>query len=147
VDSVGNVFVSDEGNSTIRKITPAGVVSTVAGLPETPGKVDGVGPEARFELPTGMASNPAGGVLLADYANFTVRQIQSGVPLKTDFIGNRVVLSWSAVAKDAIPQARVSLQSGFLWTNVPGAVVTGGGRCYATNSYRAGGTFFRLYKP
>jgi hypothetical protein len=147
VDSTGNVFVSDEGNSTLRKITPAGTVSTVAGLAGIPGKSDGVATEARFDLPAGLSTHPAGGVLLADYGNFTVRRIQFGVPLKANVTGNRVVLSWSAVANDVIPQARSSLLTGFQWTNVPGTVQTSGGRCYATNNYVPGSYFFRLYKP
>jgi hypothetical protein len=122
-------------------------VSTVAGLAGIPGKSDGVATEARFDLPAGLSTHPAGGVLLADYGNFTVRRIQFGVPLKANIAGNRVVLSWSAVANDVVPQARASLLTGFQWTNVPGTVQTSGGRCYATNNFVPGSYFFRLYKP
>jgi NHL repeat. len=48
VDSAGNIYVADANNSTIRKITPAGVTSTLAGLAGHDGSADGVGDQARF---------------------------------------------------------------------------------------------------
>ena len=73
LDSVGNVYVADSGNSTIRKITPVGVVSTLAGLVLTPGSEDGTGSAARFKLPYGVAVDSAGIVYVADANNHTVR--------------------------------------------------------------------------
>src|SRR4051812_20269517 len=55
VDSTGNVYVTDYENSVIRKITPRGVVSTLAGLAGTPGSDDGLGGNARFAGPLGVA--------------------------------------------------------------------------------------------
>ena len=50
VDTNGNVYVADYGNDTLRKVTPAGVVTTLAGLAQSPGSTDGTGRAARFSL-------------------------------------------------------------------------------------------------
>jgi sugar lactone lactonase YvrE len=76
VDAVGNVFVADPANGTIRKITPAAVVTTFAGTASvTGGKVDGTGAEARFYYPQGVAVDGAGNVFVADTRNHTIRMI------------------------------------------------------------------------
>lgn len=74
VDSAGNVYVGDSLNSTIRKISPAGVVSTLAGLANSPGGVDGTGSSARFYSPSGVAVDNAGTVYVADDP-FSIRKI------------------------------------------------------------------------
>ncbi|MFZ2650718.1 MAG: hypothetical protein WA210_11520 [Burkholderiaceae bacterium] len=74
-DSAGNVFVADSGNHTIRKITPAGVVSTFAGTAGQPGSADGNGVSARLNSPAGIAVDSAGNVYVADTGNSTIRKI------------------------------------------------------------------------
>ena len=68
IDKQGNLFVADEGNHTIRKITPGGVVTTLAGTASqlTPAAVDGIGAAARFNLPYGLAADSAGNVYVSD---------------------------------------------------------------------------------
>ncbi len=73
VDSAKNVYVGDTFNYTIRKITPAGVVTTLAGLAGTPGSADGTGMAARFNAPSGVAVDGAGNIYVADFANDTIR--------------------------------------------------------------------------
>jgi sugar lactone lactonase YvrE len=80
VDGSGNVFVADDGNNTIRKITPSGVVTTLAGTAGSWGSADGTGAAARFNGPDGVAVDGAGNVFVADSWNNTIRKITpSGV--------------------------------------------------------------------
>jgi len=75
VDGAGNVYVADAGNHRIRKITPAGAVTTVAG--STLGFADGNGTNARFRFPYGVAVDGAGGnVYVADPGNSQIRHIR-----------------------------------------------------------------------
>ena len=80
VDGDGNVYVGDSNNYTIRKITPAGVVTTLAGGGPDHGSVDGVGNRARFDFPTGLARATDGSLFVAD--NYTIRKVSpAGVVL------------------------------------------------------------------
>lgn len=72
-DGAGNVYVADGANRTIRKITPAGVVATLAGTPGVFGSADGSGAVASFRNPNGLTSDSAGNLYVAD--NNTVRKI------------------------------------------------------------------------
>jgi DNA-binding beta-propeller fold protein YncE len=74
VDTAGNVFVAD-GNHTVRKIAPDRTVTTIAGTAGAAGSLDGIGPAARFNLPSGIAVDTAGFVYVSDAANNTIRQI------------------------------------------------------------------------
>jgi hypothetical protein len=75
VDSAGNVCVADTGNNTIRKVTPGGVVTTLAGLAGSQGSADGMGSAARFNEPEGVAVDSAGNVYVADFWNQTIRKV------------------------------------------------------------------------
>jgi NHL repeat len=75
VDNAGNIYVADESNHTIREITPAGIVSTLAGLAGNPGSADGTGSAARFRYPSGVAVDNAENVYVADTENQTIRKI------------------------------------------------------------------------
>jgi sugar lactone lactonase YvrE len=74
-DTAGNVYVADARNNTIRKITPAGVVSTLAGSAGVAGSADGIGSAAGFDFPTGVATDSAGNVYVADTYNNAIRKI------------------------------------------------------------------------
>lgn len=76
-DGANNLYVADSGNSTIRKITAAGVVSTLAGRAGFTGSTDATGSSARFNNPQGVAVDPSGNVYVADTGNNTIRRVSS----------------------------------------------------------------------
>jgi hypothetical protein len=76
VKSSGEIFVSDTGNHALRKITSFGtnwIVTTVAGLSENQGALDGTGTVARFHFPAGLAKDSAGYIYVADFGNNMIR--------------------------------------------------------------------------
>ena len=77
VDSADNIYVTDVGGDTIRKITPGGLVTTFAGTGRLPGTNDGIGSAARFFNPQGVAVDGAGNVYVSDAGNQTIRKITS----------------------------------------------------------------------
>jgi len=74
LDAKGNLFVADTGNNRIRKVTPQGLVSTVAGE-GTAGYIDGPATQAQFDGPIGVAVDAAGNVYVADTYNDRIRKI------------------------------------------------------------------------
>ncbi len=75
LDAAGNLFVADTNNHVIRLVTPAGVVTTFAGLAGTHGTADGAATVARFYFPSNLAFDPAGNLYVADAGNYTIRKI------------------------------------------------------------------------
>lgn len=74
-DSVGNIYVGDCGNHTIRKITPAGEVTTLAGTAGVQGYADGAGAAASFSCPGALVTDPVGNIYVADSGNHTIRKV------------------------------------------------------------------------
>jgi sugar lactone lactonase YvrE len=75
VDGAGTVYVADRRNSTIRKITRAGLVSTLAGAPRQAGSQDGAGSAARFVSPTAVTADADGDLYVADSGDNTIRKV------------------------------------------------------------------------
>jgi sugar lactone lactonase YvrE len=137
-DSFGNIYVADTGSHTIRKVTPAGVVSTIAGVSGQPGTADGNGASARFNSPAGIAIDASGNLYVADTGNSTIRRISITGEVSTFAgVGSEVgsVDGTGAAARFDAPRALAIDGSGNIYvadssTNsirritTPGAVVT-----------------------
>ena len=74
VDSIGNIFVADTYNHSIRKITSAGVVTTIAGNGDI-GYINGIGGESRFYTPHGITYARDGNLYITDTRNHTIRKL------------------------------------------------------------------------
>jgi hypothetical protein len=131
VDNAGNVYVADTNNDTIRKITPAGVVSTLAGLPGSSGSADGTGSAARFYDPLGLAVDSAGNVYVADQVNDTVRKITPG----------GVVSTWAGLAGN--PGSSDGVGNAARFANPGGVAVDSAGNVYVADS--ANHTIRKIY--
>ncbi|MBX3738195.1 MAG: immunoglobulin domain-containing protein [Candidatus Didemnitutus sp.] len=107
-DANGNLYVADEVNNTLRKITPSGVVSTLAGTAGVRGGSDGTGPDARFNNPTGVAVDAAGNIYVADKLNHAVRKV-SPAGVVTTFAG---VVGQRGTADGTSTQARFEILGG-----------------------------------
>src|SRR5439155_995809 len=83
VDSAGNVYVADTFSHTIRKVTPTGVVRTLAGLAGSTGSANGANRAARFNFPQGVAVDSAGNLYVADTDNNTIRKV---TPVGTNWV-------------------------------------------------------------
>ena len=77
VDSAGNLYVADKGNHVIRKITPAGAVSTLAGQPGVAGHSDGSPAQAKFWQPVDVKADAQDNLYVADRNNAVVRKISA----------------------------------------------------------------------
>jgi len=75
VDSNQNTFIADTANHTIRKVTLASAVTTIAGTAGQAGTTDGVGNAARFNRPRGLAIDRNNNLYVADSNNHTIRRI------------------------------------------------------------------------
>jgi len=83
LDGAGNLYITDRYNHNIRKMTPALVVTTLAGLAGVSGTNDGVGSAARFNCPEGIALDGATNLYVADNFNHAIRIITPGGTVTT----------------------------------------------------------------
>lgn len=83
LDNNGNLYAADTYNGTIREITPAGAVTTLAGMAGFPGSTDGTGSAARFNFPAGIVLDSNGNAYVVDTDNDTIRMITSGTVVST----------------------------------------------------------------
>jgi sugar lactone lactonase YvrE len=131
-DAAGNLYVADTYNSTIREITPAGVVTTIAGAPDKTGSTDGVNNNALFNFPQGIATDAAGNIYVADSGNFTIRKITSAGVVST--LAGTVGVAGSADGTGAAAQ----------FGELEGLATDAAGNIYAAD---AGNSTIRLITP
>lgn len=107
IDGSGNLYVADTGNFTIRRITPEGVVTTVAGAAGTQGTAEGSAGNARFRNPMAVAVNGSGTLYVAD--NEFIRTISPAgqvgpwarIPVGSNVAGSRLASAYpGAIALD-----------------------------------------------
>ncbi|MFB9845378.1 NHL domain-containing protein [Mucilaginibacter ginsenosidivorans] len=121
VDKNGNVYVADTGNDLIRKITPDGTVSTLAGKIAL-GNTNGVGANATFNIPQGLAVDAAGNLYVADAGNNLVRKIDASGLVST-FAGSGNAASFNGTG----------IMASF---NFPDAITIGtNGNLYVTETF------------
>ena len=83
VDTLGNVYVADTNNHTIRGISASGIVQTLAGTAGSVGSIDGLGAAARFNYPLGVAVDSLGTAYVSDTYNHLIRRISQNGTVST----------------------------------------------------------------
>jgi sugar lactone lactonase YvrE len=160
VDSAGNVYVADQNACTIRKVTPSGMVTTLAGSLNQPGSADGTGSAARFFYPIAVAVDSAGNVYVADNANNSIREVSAAGVVTTlydasttasylDVQGSEDSLGYpNGVALDASGNLFVSDLSSTIWRFSPkGAIAVIAGYARQSGSLDGIGTAARFESP
>jgi sugar lactone lactonase YvrE len=131
-DRSGNIYVADSDNDDIRRVTPAGVVTTIAGAPPVRGSSDGVGDAATMAMPAGIAADGAGNLYVTDGAALPggqrhLRKVSPGGQVTTlDSLRNP-----SGIAVDSSGNIFFSDSSCFL-VSPPVYVIPGGPPCNGT---------------
>jgi len=121
VDATGNLYVADFWNNRIQKITPAGVVSTLAGTGNI-GAINGIGKLASFNGPSGVAVDGSGNVYVADSGNNLIRKITSDGTVST--------LAGTVVAVDTSN----TITSAPLFSGPSGVAVDASGNVYVADA-------------
>jgi hypothetical protein len=88
VDVSNTVYLADQNNNLIRKITAGGVASTIAGISNNPAFQDGTNTHALFNQPSGVAVDGAGNLIVADLGNNAIRTIR---PAGTNWVSSTIV--------------------------------------------------------
>jgi len=143
MDGTGNLYVVDAGNQTIRKVTPAGVVTTLAGVAGSAGDLDGNANTALFNGPTALALDQYGNVYVADTGNGAIRVVSTAGRVTTLATGFADLQGLAVDATDHIYAADAATNAIYVLTSVaPTAVLAGiPGTMGSTDGAAAAATF------
>jgi len=139
LETGGNLLVADTGNGTIRRVTMAGVVTTVAGTAGQAGTADGVAAAARFREPFGIASDVAGNIYVADTRNHTLRRTGYSAAPVISTQPARAVASPGASVSFTVEASGAPTPSLFTWFRQP-AGATGFSALAADSTYSGVGS-------
>jgi hypothetical protein len=152
VDKDGNLYVSDQFNNTIRKITPVGtnwVVTTIGGVAQAQGTNNGFGTNAHFFRPWGLVIDGQGNLFIVDHSNQTIREgvaASSAAPaLRIGRSGTNVLLSWPLAASGFALESSSTPSSGAAWTRMTNGIVISGNYFWLTNNANTSQAFYRLH--
>ena len=147
-DASGNIYVAEANNQDIRKITPAGVVTTIAGSTTgASGNQDGIGTAALFLWPDGIALDPSGTTLyVGDYGNNSIRKINLSTLQVTTWV--TLVAGASGLSFDTAGNLVVAEQDANQIQKIApdGTVITIAGNTTEQN-INGTGSAARFYKP
>ena len=147
IDGAGNIYVADTGNETIRAITPGGVVTTIGGVPDVAGSVDGTGVGALFSLSSGIAVSASGNIYVSAALNNTIRVGVLPPVLQITGGPGGVVIAWPIAPAGFVLEISPALASGATWTTLTNASTVIGGRYVLTNPTGDPARFYRLHAP
>jgi sugar lactone lactonase YvrE len=149
-DGTGNLYVADDNDDTIRKITPGGVVTTLAGTFDGggAGAVNGPGSVATFSSPTGMAADSNGNVFVCDGGlSWSIREINPDSYVTTVNGSNQLVGRPTGVAVDSHDDLFVSDGQVIQEITPGGTVTTLAGTANTTGNSNGAGNVALFHGP
>ncbi len=144
VDSAGNIFVADAWNSTVRKVSTAGEVTTIGGVAGLTSASDGIGSSAMFSLPYGIAVDKLGCLYLADTSNNRISKGTPGTALTLRCSGSDIVVSWPSGATGFLLQQNSDLGNPSGWQTSGFNISDDGTNKSITVNLPTDNLFFRL---
>ncbi len=141
----GTLYIADAAHHTIRRLTPDGRVSTIAGLVGADGAADGANGLARFFNPYGLAIAARGHLVVADTYNQIVRELLAPFTVGVAPSGNARVISWEAVLGRSY-QVQFKDSATAAWLNLGGSVTPIGLTASQTDASPAASRFYRIVR-
>ena len=150
VDASGNLYVADQGNHTIRKVSPSGtdwMVRTIGGMAGLSGAVDGVGSDARFKKPFGITVDSTGVLYVADFSNNTIRRGSpiGGLPtIQLTSSGGQFLLAWPVNAANFEMEMSETPPPSATWQTITQGITVSGDSLTLPMVPNASSGFYRL---